>query len=136
MSYLLDTNVCIRYLNGQSDTIKTRLEQIDPSEVALCSIVKAELRFGATKSKPSTSNFARLERFFAAFCSYPFDDAAAEVYGQIRSDLEGRGTPIGSNDLLIAAIAMSRDLTLVTGNAREFRRVDGLRWQDWEAGRA
>ena len=71
--------------------------------------------------------------FFSAFDSYPFDDRAAQQYGRIRAQLEKLGTPIGPNDLLIASIALARDVTLVTANTREFARVEGLQWEDWEA---
>lgn len=132
MIHLLDTNVCIRYLNGQSESIRSRIEQSDPASLALCSVVKAELLFGARKSQASVTNFERLRRFFSAFASFPFDDQAAEVYGEIRGDLETRGKLIGANDLLIAAIAVAQGAILVTANRREFSRVSRLNWVDWE----
>ena len=134
MIYLLDTNVCIRYLNGQSAAIRSRLEITEPKNIALCSVVKAELFFGPVKSRAIEKNLAKLGQFFAVFASYPFDDRAAEVYAQMRAELETRGTPIGPNDLLIASIAITRELILVTANRREFGRLSGLRWEDWETG--
>ena len=133
MSYLLDTNVCIRYLNGQSSAVKTRLQATDPSAVLLCSVVRAELLFGVAKSRASERTRARLDRFLHPFESLPFDDRAAEHYARIRAQLERRGVPIGPNDLMIAAIALAHDAVLVTANAREFARVEGLQWEDWEA---
>jgi len=74
----------------------------------------------------------RLKRFFDAFISLPFDDRSAAVYGDIRAKLERQGTPIGPNDLMIAAIALANDLILVTHNLREFERIDNLKYEDWE----
>jgi tRNA(fMet)-specific endonuclease VapC len=107
---------------------------MEPKNLVLCSVVKAELLFGAVKSQATAKNLARLEQFFSVFDSYPFDDRAANVYAGVRADLETRGIPIGANDLLIASIAMAREATVVTANRREFARVDGLRWEDWEFG--
>ena len=132
MSRLLDTNTCIRYLNGQSVSVKTRLEQLSPDDVKLCSVVKAELLYGAAKSKAGERTLARLNRFFEAFISLPFDDRSAAVYGNIRAELERRGTPMGPNDLMIAAIAVANDLILATHNRREFKRINNLRVEDWE----
>ena len=132
MSYLLDTNTCIRYLNGQSASIKTRLEQLRPDDVTLCSVVKAELLYGAAKSSIGERTFRHLNRFFSLFNSLPFDDRSAAAYGTIRADLEKRGALIGPNDLMIAAIALVNDSILVTHNSREFGRVGNLKYEDWE----
>jgi tRNA(fMet)-specific endonuclease VapC len=132
MNYLFDTNVCIIYLKGRSLSLKQRLEAIPVQEIAVCSIVKAELCFGAMKSTNSERNFALQQTFLAQFVSLPFDDLAATTFGVIRSQLETNGTPIGAYDLQIAAIALANNLTLVTHNTREFGRVDGLQIEDWE----
>ncbi len=131
---LLDTNVCIRLLNGTSDAVAAAFRALSPSDIRLCSVVKAELHFGARKSHDVGRVLMNLERFFRPLISLGFDDRAAVEYGVIRADLERAGTPIGANDLLIAAIARAHDLTLVTHNLSEFGRVSGLRLQDWEAG--
>ncbi len=94
--------------------------------------MKAELLFGARKSAKSAANLALLGRFFSTFESYPFDDQCAEHYGVIRAELARAGTPIGPNDLLIASVARTHDVTLVTHNVDEFIRVAGLRVEDWE----
>ena len=96
-------------------------------------VSKAELYYGARKSGRVEHNLDVLRRFFEPFGSVVFDDRAAEEYGIIRADLERAGTPIGPNDLLIAAQARSRDLTLVSFDRREFGRVGGLRLADFEA---
>lgn len=134
MRYLLDTNVCVRYLNGTSLAILQRLQAIDLEEVAVCSVVKAELFYGAMRSTDPERSWARQRQFLEVFVSLPFDDIAALIAGRIRAQLAHQGTLIGSNDLLIASIALANDLTLVTHNTGEFNRVEGLLIEDWEAG--
>lgn len=130
--YLLDTNACVRLLNGRSPQLTERMRQHQPAEIVLCSVVKAELIHGAYRSSRVADNLRLLERFFAPFASLPFDDHCADAYGRIRSDLERAGTPIGPNDLMIAAVAVIHELTLVTANTREFGRVIGLAFENWE----
>jgi tRNA(fMet)-specific endonuclease VapC len=134
MRYLLDTNVCVMYLNGRSISVRDRLHSISIEEMAVCSIVKAELFYGAMRSNNPTRTLERQQNFLASFVSLPFDDETAIVCGQIRARLASVGTPIGACDLLIAAIALAHNLTLVTHNTREFGRVDGLQVEDWEVG--
>ena len=131
MSLLLDTNVCIAFLNGKDPAVRRRLLAESPEDVVLCSVVKAELLFGARKSAFVDENLRRLDAFFEPFRSIPFDDGPAGVYGSIRAQLEREGLPIGANDLLIAATALAADLTLVTRDQDEFRRVPGLRLVSW-----
>ena len=133
MTYLLDTNTCIRYLNGTSDSVRRRLSSVRESEVALCSVVKAELFFGIFKSARPGQNMERFVQFAARFVSVPFDDVAGERYGVIRMAMEQQGNLIGPNDLMIASIALAHNMELVTHNTGEFLRVPGLRVVDWEA---
>ena len=133
MIYLLDTNTCIRYLNGRSASIRRRFETTRPQDIGVCSVVKAELFYGALKSRNPVNNLAKQRRFLGRFVSLPFDDLAAEAYGRIRARLEQTGLLIGPNDLLIAAIADAHQVTLVTHNTREVQRVEGLQIVDWEA---
>jgi len=132
VTYLLDTNACIRLLNGTSPALVARIAGGDPAQIALCSVVKAELVYGARRSARAAENLRLLESFFEPLASLPFDDACAERYGIIRSELESAGTPIGPNDLMIAATALAHGATLVTNNVKEFSRVAGLRLEDWE----
>lgn len=132
MRYLLDTNACIRVLNGSSANVIERLERIDPSDVAMSAVVRAELAYGARKSVHVAENLRLVDAFFEPFTCLPFDSRAADHYGAVRSDLEREGRPIGPNDLLIAATALAHDLTLVTHNISEFARVPGLTLEDWE----
>lgn len=131
--YLLDTNACIRLLNGTAPRLVERLERHRATDIALCSVVKAELTYGAFRSSRVAENLRLLDRFYAPFVSFPFDDRCVEAYGRIRNDLERAGTPIGPNDLMIAATAVANDLTLVTANTREFERVIGLDLENWES---
>jgi len=132
MKYLLDTNTCIRYLNRRSIAVVNRLHKTPESEIAVCSIVKAELYFGAMKSQNPELTIRNQRVFITRFTSLPFDDTAAEFYGQIRADLAQKGTLIGGNDLMIAAIALANGLILITHNTREFGRVTNLQIEDWE----
>ncbi|MGB0680814.1 MAG: type II toxin-antitoxin system tRNA(fMet)-specific endonuclease VapC [Polyangiales bacterium] len=133
MNFLLDTNVCIQLLNGSSTSVAARFRATAPAQVHLCAIVKAELLYGARKSRRTHANLSHLARFFGPLSSDPFDDAAAEHYGSIRAELAAAGCVIGANDLCIAAIARSRDRVLVTHNHCEFSRIVGLRVEDWQA---
>ncbi len=132
MRYLVDTNVCTKYLNGRSEEIKNNLELKKPSEITLCSIVKAELFYGAMKSSKPAKNFKKISHFVDRFISLPFDDKAAQIYGNVRSYLEKTGKPIGPNDLLIASIAISNSIILVTNNTKEFKRIKEITIEDWE----
>jgi len=120
MKYLLDTNTCIRYINGRSPEVRKRLDTVSSRDVVVCSVVKAELFYGAMRSVNRRKTLAAQEQFLSLFLSLPFDDASAMYYGQIRAQLAAQGTPIGSNDLMIAAITLAYQLTLVTHNVKEF----------------
>ena len=131
--YLLDTNTCINILNDRSSPSARRLALHNPSEVRLCSVVKAELLYGAWRSERAAENIRMLQKFFAPLMSVSFDDRCAEEYGAIKAELARQGTLIGPNDLLIASIAKANGLILVTHNIGEFSRVVGLRIEDWES---
>lgn len=133
MTYLLDTNAWISLLNRHDSPVAGHLKQVEESTVAMCSVVKTELYYGAMKSTRVEANLDLLGRLFERFSCLPFDDAAAEACARIRADLSRRGSPIGPYDCMIAATALSHELTLVTHNVAEFRRVDGLRIEDWES---
>ena len=132
MKYLLDTNVCISYLNNVESLVRTRMQMLKPSEILLCSVVEAELYYGVMKSATPSKNLTRLTPFLKQFVSLPFDSKAARKFGHIRADLAKAGTPIGPYDFQIAAIALVNRLILVTHNTREFSRIAGLQLEDWE----
>ena len=130
--YLLDTNICIGYLNGTAAHVLSKMRALSAQDISVCSVVKAELFYGALKSANPVKVLAEQKKFLEQFASLPFDDRAADEYGRIRAHLARRGTPIGPNDLLIAAIALANNATLVTHNTAEFNRVPGLTIADWE----
>jgi tRNA(fMet)-specific endonuclease VapC len=133
VKFLLDTNTCVEILrHGTASPAKARLDAAAPGDVILYSVVVAELLFGAWRSRDVTKNLAEVRAFVAGFRSLDFDARAAEEYAKIRADLAARGTPIGPNDLLIAAIALANGLTLITHNTVEFSRVIGLMLDDWQ----
>ena len=128
--YLLDTNIWIGLARGEAG-LQKRLQGLRVSLVHCCSVVRGELEFGARKSQRVEANLSGFARLLAPFDSAPFDDGAAARYGVIRAVLEAAGTPIGGNDLMIAAVALARDWVVVSRNAREFVRVPGLRVEVW-----
>jgi tRNA(fMet)-specific endonuclease VapC len=132
MRYLLDTNVCAMYLNGRSASVRDRILSTPSDEMAVCSVVKTELFYGAMRSNNPNRTLERQQNFLGRFVSLPFGDEATLIGGQVRARFARAGTPIGSYDLLIAAIALANNLTLVTHNTGEFERVDGLQLEDWE----
>ena len=127
---LLDTNICIYIINAKPADVLERFRHYRMGDVGLCSIVAAELAFGVAKSR-SLRNRQALEMFLAPLTILPFDQQASWVYGDLRADMQKRGTPIGSLDTLIAAHALSQQSTLVTNNTREFAMVPGLRLENW-----
>ena len=133
VSYLLDTNICIGFFKNHPQ-ITARIKEKGLGSLLLCAPVKAELWYGACKSARVAANQAVLRDFFAQLRSLPFGDEAVTHYGEIRAALAKAGTPIGPNDLLIAAVAKAYDLTLVTHNVGEFSRVHGLLLEDWQGG--
>jgi tRNA(fMet)-specific endonuclease VapC len=130
MEFLLDTDTCIYAIKKQPDVL-SELLAISSDDVAVSVVTEAELRTGAAKSASPVKAIHRLENFLRPFTILDFTSQDAIAYAQIRARLEHAGTPIGPNDTMIAAHAVARDLTLVTNNEREFRRVSGLRITNW-----
>jgi tRNA(fMet)-specific endonuclease VapC len=132
MSYILDTNACIQYLNGTSACLRRKLESNLQEDIFLCAVVRAELFYGAIKSANAAKNIQKLRHFTDRFTSLPFDDGCTEIYGEIRVQLEKKGKIIGPYDLMIAAIALANKMTLISHNTREFGRIKDLQLEDWE----
>jgi tRNA(fMet)-specific endonuclease VapC len=128
--YLLDTNTCIYIINRRPEQVFEHFVGRCIGEIAISSITGAELAFGVDKSG-SVRNRQALDKFLAPLEILPFDEAAMRRYGPLRSQLERQGQPIGALDLLIAGHALALDVTLVTNNLREFKRVPGLRLENW-----
>lgn len=131
MSFLLDTNICVALLRGASTEIANRLRALDPAEIVLCSVVRAELLYGARRSLRVEENLALVERFCEQFESVPFDDRAAAFFAITRAILAKDGSMIGANGLFIASIGLAHDLVVATRNTRELGRVPGLRTAAW-----
>lgn len=131
MRYLIDTSIWIPYLKGKDIALRDRMRAMPRSELATCSVVWAELLHGATKYELSAQRVVLIEETLMGLDLLDFDLAAAHKYARIRHHLECQGRLIGGNDLMIAAIALAYDLTLVTHNGDEFNRVPGLRVEDW-----
>lgn len=132
LNYLLDTNACIRYITGRSVSLRDKIMATSALEIAVCSIVKAEMFYGSMKSQNPAKSLKAQEEFFEQFQSLPFDDRAALIFGEIRADLTGKGMLIGAYDMQIAAIALANNLTLITHNTKEFGRIGDLKLEDWE----
>lgn len=133
-TYLLDTNACIALINGTQADVRRRFQRAvaRDSVMLLSSIVAFELWYGVAKSQRKEANSQRVEAFLAGPLEWtPFDDDDARAAGDVRAELEAGGTPIGAYDVLFAGQARRRGATLVTSNVSEFRRVAGLKWEDW-----
>jgi tRNA(fMet)-specific endonuclease VapC len=131
VGFLLDTNVCVDYFTGRYPAVAARIQRSSPEDLFLSSVSVAELRYGADRSARRRTNHTRIDALIEEIKVLDFDLGAAAAYGRLRAQLESRGTPIGPNDMLIAAHALSRELTVVTDNVAEFGRVRGLRLANW-----
>ena len=129
-AWMLDTNILSELIRNPGGTLMRRLSATEPDALCTSIVVACELRFGASR-KGSEVLTRRVDQLLTALVVLPLDPPADQHYADIHAALERAGTPIGSHDLFIAAHARSRDLTLVTHNTREFKRVAGLRVEDW-----
>jgi tRNA(fMet)-specific endonuclease VapC len=132
MKYLLDTNVCVVYLRGKNPLVRTRFASHPPADLCVCSVVVAELCYGAAHSSSPASEQAKVDGFLSAYRSLPFDDTPARRYGVLRAGLATAGTLIADLDLAIASIALEHGLAVVTHNIGDFSRIPGLVLEDWE----
>jgi len=130
MKYLLDTNMCIFMMKGNTNVLQRYLSNKEFG-IAISSITVAELYYGVFNSEHLKRNGGNLTNFLVGLNLLDFDSGDAMEYGRIRAELRKKGTPIGQMDMLIAAHARSTGLTLVTNNICEFKRIDGLCIEDW-----
>ena len=130
LRYLLDTNICIYVIKRRPESLLVRFNE-NASHLAISAVTLAELLHGAEKSSQPQRILSVVENFCSRLDVLDYGAKAAQHYGQIRSALDRRGTPIGVNDLHIAAHARSEGLTLVSNNLREFERVEGLLYENW-----
>ena len=136
MNYLLDTNICIYIIKKKPPVVLKRVESKQPGQIAISTITLAELEYGIVRSRYPDRNRVALLEFLLPFTILDFDQAASAEYGHIRLSLESKGRPIGPMDLLLAAQARSHGLVLVSNNEKEFKRVEGLRIENWAKGSA
>ena len=129
--YLLDTNICIYIRQKRPEEVLRRFRKLRPGEAVLSVITYGELLYGAAKSAQRLAVLERLRELVHWLPALSLPESAAEAYGSIRAELESKGEMIGNNDLWIAAHAVVTRLILVTNNESEFRRVRGLKIQNW-----
>ena len=129
--FFIDTNTCIYFMNGKFPSVREKFLSVSPKEIKISSVVKGELLLGAFKSQTREKTTEKVERFLKPFEIVDFTDKMSYDYADIRKDLEFVGTPIGANDLLIAAAVLYEKATLITHNVDEFSRINGLKIEDW-----
>jgi tRNA(fMet)-specific endonuclease VapC len=129
--YLLDTNICIYIQRRKPNEVLVRFQKLKPGDAAISVVTWGELLYGAEKSRQRKMALQLLEEFQTFIPVLSMPENAGKTYGEIRATLESSGTPIGNNDLWIAAHAKAAGLTVVTNNEREFQRVPGLKVQNW-----
>ena len=134
MKYLLDTDICIYLIKKRPPAVIEKLSKLPNSEVALSVISLFELQFGVENSRYRDQSQQALNHFLEPIRHIlPVDQQVANYAARVRANLKAKGTPVGPYDILIAAAALSHDLTLVSNNVREFKRVDGLKLENWSA---
>jgi tRNA(fMet)-specific endonuclease VapC len=131
MKYMLDTNTCIYLIKQKPEKVLRHFKTHTVGDIGISAITLAELRFGVEKSQQIQNNRQALEEFILPLEIADFDERAAMTYGAVRTALEKAGTPVGSMDMLIGAQALGLDVTLVTNNIREFKRIKNLKVVDW-----
>ncbi len=129
--YFLDTCLLIDVLRKKMPYVRRKMEECDPGFFGVPSVVYGELLLGAFKSNSPQNAEVLVEKLIQPFAIVPFDARCARTYARIRADLEGKGCVIGPNDLIIAATALANEAVLVTSNRGKFKRVCGLRLEEW-----
>jgi tRNA(fMet)-specific endonuclease VapC len=131
MKYILDTNICIYIIKNNPITVVEKFKQLTPNDIGISSVTLAELQYGVEKSQHQEKNRKALQHFILPLEILPFDENAAACYGNLRTQLEKKGQPIGCMDLMIAAHVLSLKLTLVANNLKEFTKVSHLLLENW-----
>ena len=131
MIYYLDTNICVYFLIGLYHSIMEKMQNTNPNNIKIPSIVKAELLYGAEKSQQKKTNLSKINIFLEPFEIIPFDNDCSIIYSKIRSSMELKGNIIGPNDYIIAATASAKNGILVTNNTKEFKNVKNLKIENW-----
>lgn len=131
MMFMLDTNTCIYLIKQKSRNLLKRFNNHSVGDIGISSITLAELQYGVAKSLYVDKNREALAEFILPLEIADFDEKAAESYGTVRTGLEKAGKPVGSMDMLIGAHALSLDVTVITNNIKEFRKIKNLKVEDW-----
>ena len=131
MRYMLDTNICSYVLRSRPPSVKARFEAAEPGALAVSTVVLAELLYGAARHPTAVAIRGEIADLVSRLTVIPWDEAAAEHYGDLRAALEKAGTPLGAMDMMIAAHARSLGATLVSNDVRHFDRVEGLLVANW-----
>jgi tRNA(fMet)-specific endonuclease VapC len=131
MIYFLDTNICVYFLKGLHQSIVANIQNTNPNNIKIPSIVKAELLYGAEKSQHKVKNLTNINKFLEPFEIISFDNDSSIVYSKIRATMELKGTIIGPNDYIIAATVLANNGILVTNNTKEFNKVNNLKIENW-----
>ena len=129
--YLIDTNICIYAINGRHPKLTRHLLTVPPDEIFVSAITVGELEYGAAKSRWGDRTRQIMHAFLSNYETLSFTESDAVLFGQLRALLASSGTPIGAYDVMIAAQGVSRGLTVVTHNTKEFSRVPGIVLDDW-----
>ncbi len=131
MRYMLDTNICSYILKSRPLSVKAHFEKVGTKALCISTVVLAELYYGAARHPHGSSIRKEIEEFISRLTVIPWDEKAADHYGQIRAAMEKDGKPIGAMDMMIAAHARSQEATLVSNNTRHFDKVPGLLLANW-----
>ncbi|RKY71165.1 MAG: PIN domain nuclease [Candidatus Latescibacterota bacterium] len=130
MSYLLDTDICIYWLNGREE-IKRKVKEVGENDLNMAIITLGELRYGAYYSERVDRNLKRIDDFLGKIKVIPLNEASMDKFGQIKADLRRQGKLIEDLDMLIASTAIVKDCVLVTNNTNHFKRIAGLKLENW-----
>ncbi len=131
MKYMLDTNICIYIIKKKPKEVWERFKNLEIGDICISVITLAELEYGVEKSNYPRNNKMALTAFLSPIDILSFSQSAAAIYGNIRAHLEQKGKVIGAYDMMIGAHALSENLTLITNNMKEFRRIPGLSVENW-----
>jgi len=130
VSYLLDTDICIYWLNGREE-IKRKVKEVGENDLNMAIITLGELRYGAYYSERVDRNLKRIDDFLGKIKVIPLNEASMDKFGQIKADLRRQGKLIEDLDMLIASTAIVKDCVLVTNNTNHFKRIAGLKLENW-----
>ena len=130
MKYLLDTDICIYWLKGRT-TVRAKINRVDRKDLAICVITASELYFGAYNSNKIEQNLRTAETFIQSLTVLPLSNDTLKKFGQLKAELRKAGTPVADFDLLIASVALTENLILVTNNTRHYERIKGLNLDNW-----